>query len=637
MNARKSLTGALAVLTAATAVATLSAATDTKAPRIVSAAMQDSDGDARADRLRLTYSERVRHAADRDGRYPFRVAGYAIRSVGAASGPTIVVALAEKRAADGTARPAVRYAPTAAGRVSDLARNQAPGQTFRATRAHGGRPAPTTPPPPPPPPPPANSDRDKDGVDDALDCGPTDPAIKPGAPDEPDLLFVDSNCDGIDGDEKNAIFASPTGKDTNPGTKAAPKREITAAVAVARAAQKDVYAAAGSYERVVALTGVGIYGGYAADTWKRGIAPATKIAGRPEGLFADGATQIVLQLLEVDGLSTGAASASAYGIRAINGSRLTLQRVAVSAGNGTAGQIGADGKRGVTGGPGENGAVGSKNCADGARRPGGAGGDSAVGRLGGKGGDGGKGGTGAAGAQGRFGTAGGSGGKGGGKPKNGEPGQDGTRGEPGLIGDGGTNSTLLAGTTWRGVGGGSGRIGGAGNGGGGGGGGGYNSNGLFQDDWVGSGGGGGGGGGGPGGVGDGGGFGGGSFGVYLHDSTIVATSGSISAGSGGAGGRGGHGGLGGEGGNGGRDAGFPCGHGGRGGKGGRGGDGGAGGAGGGGAGGPSIGVMKVGTSSATLSDVTFGLGTPGRGGATGIGGSGTSQPAQQGVGAAVHP
>ena len=37
----------------------------------------------------LTYSERVRHAADRDGKYPFAVAGYRIRAVGAARGKTI--------------------------------------------------------------------------------------------------------------------------------------------------------------------------------------------------------------------------------------------------------------------------------------------------------------------------------------------------------------------------------------------------------------------------------------------------------------------------------------------------------------------------------------------------------------------
>ena len=558
--------------------------------------------------------------------------GYAIQSVGAASGKTVVLALAEKATIDAAARPAIRYRRTRATPVVDPTRNQAVAQVFGATRAHGNRPA-----PPPPPPPPGPLDRDGDGALDAVDCGPADPAIKPGAPDLPDLAFVDSNCDGIDGDVAKAVFAAQTGKDTNAGTRAAPKRQISAAVTAARAAGKDVYAAGGAYERVTAATGVGIYGGYATDTWKRGRTPVTTISGSPEGVFADGATGVVLQQLAVTGASVGSAGGSVYGIRAINGSKLTLQRVEVNAGNGTAGAAGADGRTGLAGSPGSDGAVGSTNCADGKRRPGGAGGDSPAGRVGGKGGDGGKGGTGAAGGTGRFDTAGGPGGKGGDKPKNGEVGQTGTRGEHGLVGDGGTNSTGLASTAWRGVSGGFGRIGGAGNGGGGGGGGGYNKNGLFESDWVGSGGGGGGGGGAPGGSGDGGGFGGGSFGAYVSDSTLVATSGSITTGSGGAGGRGGDGGPGGNGGNGGRDAGFPCGHGGRGGKGGNGGDGGDGGAGAGGAGGPSIGVMKVGTSTATLAQVTIGLGTPGRGGATGSRGSGAGQPAQQGIGAAVYP
>ena len=136
-----------------------------------------------------------------------------------------MLTLVEKPAADDTARPTVRYGRTASGRVADVARNQAAGQVFRATRAHGNRPA-TTPPPPASPTPAAAPtgalDRDGDGVADAQDCGPTDPAIKPGAPDTPDLAFVDSNCDGIDGTETNAIFVAGNGGSPSPGTKAGP-------------------------------------------------------------------------------------------------------------------------------------------------------------------------------------------------------------------------------------------------------------------------------------------------------------------------------------------------------------------------------------------------------------------------------
>ena len=112
-------------------------------------------------------------------------------------------------------------------------------------------------------------DSDGDGATDAEDCRPADPAIRPGAPDLPDLAFVDSNCDGIDGTEQNAIFVSPEGKDTNPGTREQPKREIQSAVETASGNGKVVLAASGRYRGVAARSGVGIYGGYDPKTWKR--------------------------------------------------------------------------------------------------------------------------------------------------------------------------------------------------------------------------------------------------------------------------------------------------------------------------------------------------------------------------------
>jgi len=104
----------------------------------------------------------------------------------------------------------------------------------------------------------------------------------------PDLSFVDSNCDGIDGTETDAVFASPLGDNANPGTKAEPKRGVQAAVLAAAADGKDVYAAGGEYGRVEAASGVGIYGGYGPETWKRDSAFVTSITGVPEGIFADG-------------------------------------------------------------------------------------------------------------------------------------------------------------------------------------------------------------------------------------------------------------------------------------------------------------------------------------------------------------
>ena len=155
MKMRRPIATGVVALAAVTAAATLSAASDTKAPRIVAAVMQDADQDFRADRLRLTYSERVHHVADRDGKYPFTVAGYRISSVARASGTTVVIALVEKPEADAAARPAVRYRPTAAAPVVDPNRNQAVIQLFRSTRPHGNRPAP----PPPRHPRPADARR----------------------------------------------------------------------------------------------------------------------------------------------------------------------------------------------------------------------------------------------------------------------------------------------------------------------------------------------------------------------------------------------------------------------------------------------------------------------------------------------
>jgi hypothetical protein len=52
----------LLLLTGASAITASPAAP----PRIVAAAMHDADGDFRADSVRLTYSQSIRHARDRD-------------------------------------------------------------------------------------------------------------------------------------------------------------------------------------------------------------------------------------------------------------------------------------------------------------------------------------------------------------------------------------------------------------------------------------------------------------------------------------------------------------------------------------------------------------------------------------------
>ena len=174
MPAHSSKMTVLVLAAAAVVVSAPSAAPERTLPRIVAGAMLDADGDSRADRVRLTYSMRVRHPADRDGKYPFVVSGYRIRSVGAASGKQLAILLVEKQGADPKATPAIRYRHTRSKPVRDRAGNQAAAQLFRRMRAHGRLPA-VAQPPVSPPPSPAPADRDGDGALDAQDCAPGEP------------------------------------------------------------------------------------------------------------------------------------------------------------------------------------------------------------------------------------------------------------------------------------------------------------------------------------------------------------------------------------------------------------------------------------------------------------------------------
>jgi hypothetical protein len=606
------LVAAVVVLTAAGAEGL-----DHRSPRIVAAAMEDASGNSRADRVRVTYSERVRHRPDRDGRYPFTVAGYRIRAIGPTSSRVLLIQLVEKPDPDPGAHPAIRYGRPRTQPVRDLAGNQAVAQLFTGTTAHAHTPT--------PPPPPVPLDTDKDGTPDAQDCAPTDASVHPGASDTPDLDFVDSNCDGIDGTENDAVFASPSGNDANPGTKAKPKRQIQSAIVAAQDRKRYVLVAFGTYTSVQLITGVSIYGGYDPSTWKRkdrfpnGL---PTIIGSPEGVLALGAKDITLQYLTVIGSNAGAAERTSYGIRAVNTTNLTLQRVNVVAGDGAPGAPGADGLGG--GWPGGDGGPGDRGSCDGDAKPfGGTGGFSRDGRSGGDGGFGGRS-VFTNGAQrgsgGKLGTAGGTAGKDGNPGQPGGDGDDGENGAAGVGGTGGLAPPIGGGATWQGQSGGDGKRGAPGEGGGGGGGGGA-QHGALVNDGSGNAGGGGGGGGAGGEGGRGGRFGGGSFGIYLVNSTITVKASAITAGAGGPGGDGGDGKFGGPGGKGGEGGKRCTSEIGAGGDGGFGGAGGRGGGGGGGAGGPSFGIYKAGTSTATVKGgSTVKRGVEGAGGKGGAGG-----------------
>ncbi len=447
-------------------------------------------------------------------------------------------------------------------------------------------------------------------------CTVTDPN------DMPDDENRDSNCDGLDGIMSLALFVSPAGNDSNPGTRSAPFKTINAAIAAAAASSpiKSVYIAKGIYyEYVKASNGVSLFGGYdPADNWSHSRNNETVIVNQKVGLYAENITMpTTFSYLHIVATAPSEPGDSAYGALAVSCNyNLTITKCKIEAASGLDGENGVKGERdGANGGNGHAGGAGCSDC--GGMNNGGAGGASECAQ----GGDGGKGGNGGGG--GMWGTpkdCAGQGGNGG----NclflyGERGGDGYSGANGAKGIDGANGT---GAVWYyignffhgadGMNGSNGEDGKPGCGGGGGGGG-------KHLDWfdcesdTGGGGGGAGGAGCGGSGGTGGKAAGGSFGVFLMASSSKIIECEIAVGNGGNGGNGGAGRLGGAGGFGasGGNGGGDSGDGGNGGNGGAGGDGGRGG---GGAGGPTWGIFCSAVTHPYFYGNQYSIGAPGVGG-----------------------
>jgi len=497
------------------------------------------------------------------------------------------------------------------------------------------------------------------------DCNDANVAIFPGALDDPDDLFADTNCDGIDGDAARAWFVAESGADANDGTRDRPKRTIQAAIVAATGDRTQVYVSvtANPYNETITLRdGIGVFGGYdAGNGWVRSAGNVVAIQGGTVGIFANGIThKTIVERLSVRSANATSTSGSSYALVSRNSSALLeFRHMTLQAGNGAVGgngTAGGPGANGVGGGDGQPGCEDSGiGCADCTRPQWGNGGSTQciVGGLmktstGGHGGQPVKdSGWGQSGEQGRTSGVydGGAGGVGGyaedGCPSSleevqctattahscqGQTGGAGASGIGGVSAPGGLSfGSMVEATFYVAAAGGLASGGAMGKAGGGGGGGSGGDDGCNSYGSAGGGGGSGACGGAPGTSATGG---GGSFGVFLFNASPTFVNCSITTGVGGRGGNGGPGGAGGTGGAGGKTYyGFAAREerasseqedGGCGGYGGKGGNGGTGGHGGGGGGGPSVGLVKGGTTSnPSLSGVQFVLGTAGAGGTKG--------------------
>lgn len=197
-----------------------------------------------------------------------------------------------------------------------------------------------------------------------LDCNDANPSINPGAADAPDSGYLDSNCDGIDGNVSRSFFVSASGLDAAAGTWDAPFATISKGIATAAsdAVRKNVLVAASTYdESLVLADGVNLHGQYQSGTWTRSPANATVIQGvasandHDSTVIASGiAAPTTFEGFVVRGPFNDKPSGNSYAVYVSNASaNLAIRNNVIQAGRGGPGAAGAGN---VNGAPAVNGA-----------------------------------------------------------------------------------------------------------------------------------------------------------------------------------------------------------------------------------------------------------------------------------------
>jgi len=187
------------------------------------------------------------------------------------------------------------------------------------------------------------------------------------ADDPPD--GVDQNCDGIDGDPANAIFVSPAGSDTNPGTPELPVRTIGMGLQRCKEkVKKHEYVAEGLYvESIKLVDGVQVFGGFSPDFSVRKPAQyvstltGNPLAGAIQATVVGsgiGSAKSSFEGFVVKGPDVVAPGRSSYVFHLTDaGGSLAVRDNQILAGKGGSGENGKTGVDGLDGAPGQPGAA----------------------------------------------------------------------------------------------------------------------------------------------------------------------------------------------------------------------------------------------------------------------------------------
>jgi len=172
----------------------------------------------------------------------------------------------------------------------------------------------------------ADDDGDDDTTGDDIDDDAGDDDDDDDAP--PDDFWAPEPSDDV------GVFVSVTGSDDNPGTMAAPKRTVAAAIALAEAEDKDVFVAAGTYAQTLTIASTSLFGGYQPGTWTRDIdANVTTLApaGSPAvAVAAATSDRIVVEGFTIDAGVTGNDS---VGVKIDASTAVVLSRNDISTGD----------------------------------------------------------------------------------------------------------------------------------------------------------------------------------------------------------------------------------------------------------------------------------------------------------------